>query len=168
MAWSMYRLHRDQPEPLVERHLRKEITERVRADGTVLAPLDEDGVRRTAAAPDAEGVESIAVCCLHAYALPEHELRTTEIIAGELPHLAVTLSHQVTRENHEYERTSTTASDAMIKPRMASCLDDLEAALAGEGGPGWTSASQPLGARSQDVAQAASAAATAKRRGEGS
>ncbi|MCY4086497.1 MAG: hydantoinase/oxoprolinase family protein [Actinomycetia bacterium] len=119
MAWPMYQLHWDQPEPLVERYLRKEVTERVRADGTVLAPLDEDGVRRAAAALNAEGVESIAVCYLHAYAFPEHELRIAEIIAGTLPHLAVTLSHQVTREYRECERTSTTESDAMIKPRMA-------------------------------------------------
>ncbi|MGI9658335.1 MAG: hydantoinase/oxoprolinase family protein [Gaiellaceae bacterium] len=129
MLWPMYQLHWDQPEPLVARHLRKEVTERIKADGTILAELNEDDVRAAADELVEDGIESIAVCYLHAYAFPEHEVQTGKIIASEHPDIAVTLSHQVTREYREYERTSTTVSDAVIKPRMASYIDSLETAL---------------------------------------
>jgi N-methylhydantoinase A len=132
MGWPMYQLHWDQPPPLVPRHLRREVTERMRADGTELAPLDEDELLREAAWLVEHGVESIAVCFLHSYAYPEHERRAGEIIRSELPGIAVTLSHQVTQEYREYERTATTVGDAAIKPRMARYVDDLERSLARE------------------------------------
>ncbi len=130
MLWPMYQLHWDQPEPLVPRYLRKEVSERIRADGEILTALAEDDVLRVAAELVDEGIESIAVCYLHAYAFPQHEVRTGELIAAEFPDMAVTLSHHVTREYRDYERTSTTVSDAVIKPRMASYIDSLETALA--------------------------------------
>ena len=132
MGWPMYQLHWDQPRPLVPRYLRREVTERMRADGVELAPLDEDELRREAAFLAEHGVESIAVCFLHSYAYPEHEQRAGEILASELPGIAVTLSHQVTQEYREYERTATTVGDATIKPRMARYVDELEQSLARE------------------------------------
>jgi N-methylhydantoinase A len=125
----MYQLHWDQPPPLVPRRFRREVTERMRADGVELAPLDEDELRREVAWLLDRGVESIAVCFLHSYAYPEHERRAGDIVAAEWPDVAVTLSHQVTQEYREYERTATTVSDAAIKPRMARYLDDLERSL---------------------------------------
>ncbi len=133
MGWPMYQLHWDQPPPLVPRYLRREVAERVRADGTVLTPLDEDEVLREARYLAERGVESIAVCFLHSYAYPDHERRAGEIIARELPSLAVTLSHQVTQEYREYERTATTVGDAAIKPRLARYVDDLERSLRSRG-----------------------------------
>ena len=132
MGWPMYQLHWDQPRPLVPRYLRREVTERMRADGIELAPLDEDELRREAAFLVEQGVESIAVCFLHSYAYPEHEQRAGEILAAEFPGIAVTLSHQVTQEYREYERTATTVGDAAIKPRMARYVDELEHSLARE------------------------------------
>jgi len=129
MGWPMYQLHWDQPPPLVPRYLRREVTERVRADGVVLAPLDEDQLRREAAWLVEHAVESIAVCFLHSYAFPEHESRAGEIIESEFPDIAVTLSHLVTQEYREYERTATTVGDAAIKPRLARYIDDLEQSL---------------------------------------
>jgi N-methylhydantoinase A len=132
MLWPMYRLHWDQPAPLVPRYLRKEVTERVRADGSVLAPLDEADVRRAVEELLVEGVESIAVCFLHSYAHPEHELRVGEIVSTEFPGVAVTLSHLVTQEYREYERTATTVGDAAIHPRMSRYIDDLDRSLRDE------------------------------------
>jgi N-methylhydantoinase A len=132
MGWPMYQLHWDQPPPLVPRYLRREVTERMRADGTELAPLNEDELRREAAWLVEHGVESIAVCFLHSYAYPEHERRVGEILSTEFPGVAVTLSHQVTQEYREYERTATTVGDAAIKPRMARYVDELEQSLARE------------------------------------
>jgi N-methylhydantoinase A len=132
MGWPMYQLHWDQPEPLVPRYLRREVTERVRADGVVLGPLDEDELRREADYLVGHGVESIAVCFLHSYAFPDHERRAGEIIAAEYPGIAVTLSHLVTQEYREYERTATTVGDAAIKPRLARYVDGLERSLGDE------------------------------------
>jgi N-methylhydantoinase A len=129
MLWPMYQLHWDQPAPLVPRYLRKEVTERVRADGSVLTPLAEAEVRPVVEALLAEGVESIAVCFLHSYAHPEHELRVAEIIEAEFPGVAVTVSHKVTQEYREFERTATTVGDAAIHPRMARYIDDLDLSL---------------------------------------
>ncbi len=125
MGWPMYQLHWDQPPPLVPRALRREVSERVRADGVVLTPLAEDEVLAEAGRLVAEGVASIAVCFLHSYAFPQHERRAGQLIRKAFPGIAVTLSHQVTQEYREYERTATTVADAMIKPRMAGYLDHL-------------------------------------------
>ena len=45
--------------------------------------------------------------------------RAAEILESEFPELAVTVSHRLTREFREYERTATTAVDALIRPRLA-------------------------------------------------
>lgn len=136
MLWPMYQLHWDQPAPLVPRYLRKEVTERVRADGSVLTEVDETEALRAIEELVEEGVESIAVCFLHSYAHPEHELRVGAIVEREFPGLAVTLSHKVTQEYREYERTATTVGDAAIHPRMSRYIDDLDQSLRGEEFPG--------------------------------
>lgn len=132
MLWPMYKLHWDQPAPLVPRYLRKEVTERVRADGSVLAPLAEGEVRAAVQELLDAGVESIAVCFLHSYAHPEHERRVGDIVEREFPGVAVTLSHKVTQEYREYERTATTVGDAAIHPRMSRYIGDLERSLRDE------------------------------------
>lgn len=131
--WPMYQLHWDQPAPLIPRYLRHEVDERMRADGVVLRPLDEDGVRRAVEDLLANDVEAIAVCFLHSYAWAQHELRVGEILDREYPDLDYTLSHQVTQEYYEYERTATTVVDAAVKPRMVRYLSRLESALEDEG-----------------------------------
>src|SRR5260370_17852323 len=98
----------------------------MRADGVELIPLDEDGVLREARFLVREGVESIAVCFVHSYAFPEHELRAGKLIEAEFPNVSVTLSHQVTQEHREYERASTTVGDPAINPRMPRPLDHLD------------------------------------------
>ena len=129
MLWPMYQMHWDQPRPLVPRYLRREVWERVRADGQVLRALDEDDVRRAVSELAEHGVEAIAVCFLHSYVFPAHERRAGEIIGEEAPHLAVTLSHEVTREYREYERTATTAADALIKERISQYIASLDEGL---------------------------------------
>jgi N-methylhydantoinase A len=133
MEWPMYQLHWDQPEPMIPRYLRREVNERMRADGKVLTPLDEEEVRAAVRFLLADGVESIAVCFLHAYAFPEHEQRVGEILEADFPGVDYTLSHAVTPEYREYERTATTAVDAAIKPRMTRYLTSLERGLESEG-----------------------------------
>ena len=116
--------------PLIPRALRREIRARVDAEGRVLLPLDDDEVREAAAALVAEGVEAIAILFLHSYRAPEHERRAKEIVSTAHPHLFVTASHELSQEYREFERTSTTAANAYIGPRVRRYLAEMEDHLA--------------------------------------
>ena len=117
------------PAPLVPRHLRREVPERLAADGAVLEPLDLDAVDREAASSSTQGVEAIAVCFLHAYANPEHERARPTRDPRRHPGVFVTASHEVATEWREYERTSSTVLNAYVQPLFASYLDGLERGL---------------------------------------
>ncbi|HEU4367071.1 MAG TPA: hydantoinase/oxoprolinase family protein [Methylomirabilota bacterium] len=119
------------PEPLVPRHLRHEVTERVGPDGTVLAPLALDELPALAGVLQREGVEAVAVCLLHAYANPEHEQAVARALRGRFAHVSV--SSDVNAEFREYERTCTTVLNAAVMPLAARYLDDLAARLESDG-----------------------------------
>ena len=114
------------PKPLIPRELTFEVTERMNAAGAVLKPLDEAEVHALAKTLTAQNIEAVAVCFLHAYANPAHERRVGEILRAANPRQFVTLSHEIVREYREYERTSTTALNAFIGPRVQTYLGRLE------------------------------------------
>jgi N-methylhydantoinase A len=120
------------PQPLIAREATFEVTERMNAQGAVLTPLDESGVRALIATLAARGIEAVAVCFLHAYANPAHERRVGEILRQAAPDLFVTLSHEIVREYREYERTSTTALNAFVGPRVQAYLGRLDSHLRSE------------------------------------
>jgi N-methylhydantoinase A len=130
--YDMYDLLIDPPAPLVPRHLRREVPERLLPDGSVLRPLDEAAARRVIA----ELLEALAICLLHAYLNPAHERRLAELVREAAPHLAVSCSSDVVPEIREYERTSTTTANVYVVPLMARYLEDLERRLGGLGVPG--------------------------------
>lgn len=117
------------PEPLVPRPLRLEVDERMHMSGQVLRPLDEQSVENAVRALMARDIQSIAVCLLHSYANPEHEIQIREIITRVAPDLPVSLSHEVLREMKEFERSSTTAINAYAKPVISRYLERLEQRL---------------------------------------
>ncbi|MCX5215484.1 hydantoinase/oxoprolinase family protein [Kitasatospora sp. NBC_00240] len=121
------------PIPLLERYDTFEVTERSLADGSVHTPFDVQDARTTAQRIAERGYESVAVSFLHAYANPQHELRMREVLAEVAPDVAVTLSHELSREYREYERTSTAVLDAYIKPIVRTYLEILEKELAAGG-----------------------------------
>ncbi len=121
-APQIYDLFFDKPEILVERSLRFEVDERISAAGEVLVPLDEEQLRHLAGRLEEERVESVAVCFLHAYAFPRHELAVGEFLRGRMPHLPVSLSCEVLPERREYERTATTVVNAYVRPIMRGYL----------------------------------------------
>jgi len=123
----------DFPAPLVERALRLEAAERVHADGKVLKALDREALRETIANLMREGVESLAVCLLHAYKNPIHEQAVQALIREIAPDLPVSLSSEVLPEINEYERVSTTVVNAYSKPAAARYLTRLEDRMAGVG-----------------------------------
>jgi N-methylhydantoinase A len=118
MSWT-------KPPPLVERRLRTEVDERVNAEGGIDKPLEEASVERAARFLLDEGVEAIAVCLLHAYLNPAHELRVKEIVERLAPGMTLSVSAEVLPVINEYERTSTTVINAYVRPIVERYLNRL-------------------------------------------
>jgi N-methylhydantoinase A len=131
--YDQYDLNIQLPEPLVPRHLRLPVPERLDNEGHVLKPLDEAAVRALVPLLQREAVQSIAVGFLHAFVNPAHERRAGQILAEALPRVPVTLSSDVSPEMREWERFSTAAANAYVQPLMARYLRRLEADLHAEG-----------------------------------
>lgn len=130
---DIYNMYYTKPKPFVPRYLRFEAEERVNYKGEELVTLNEDDVRKAVDSFKNEGVQAIAVCFLHSYANPNHEVACGEIINQLAPDIPITLSHQITQEWREYERTSTTVLNSYIHPIAQDYLDNLEADLTGMG-----------------------------------
>jgi N-methylhydantoinase A/oxoprolinase/acetone carboxylase beta subunit len=129
VRYDLYDLFIRLPEPIVPRHLRIGVTERIQADGSIRTPLNEDEVRAAARQFREAGVEAVAVLFLHSYRNSAHEKRAGEILASELPGVVVSLSHEVHPEPKEYERGSTTVLDAYVKRTTEGYLDRLSDGL---------------------------------------
>ncbi len=121
------------PKPYIPRRLTYEVPERIRSDGSIAIPLDEDAVIAALQAACAAGVEAVAVTLLWATLDPCHELRIGELIAQQLPGTPYSLSHQVNPTLREFRRASSTAIDASLKPLMTRYLDGLAQRLADTG-----------------------------------
>jgi N-methylhydantoinase A/oxoprolinase/acetone carboxylase beta subunit len=123
--YDIYDLFAPYPPPIVSRNLRREVGERVSRDGVEIEPLDEASVRTQVAELVAQGVRSIAVSLIHSYRNPDHERRIAEIIAEMAPDVSISLSSRVAPIMGEYERTSTVAADAYVKPMLRDYIQDL-------------------------------------------
>jgi N-methylhydantoinase A len=126
---EMYDLFYKKPEPLVPREFRLEVTERLDGHGNVITPLQREEVVHAADFFRQSGITAIAVCLLHAYNNPVHEIAIGKILNEVYPEAQVSLSHQLGREWREYERTSTTAINAYIAHKVGSYLSRIEDGL---------------------------------------
>lgn len=120
-----FRKHR----PLIPRDLIFEVPERLLADGSVWQPFDEAQARAVATELRDRHIESVAVVFLHSYTNVDHEQRMRELLLEAEPSFFVTASHELSREYREYERTSTTAANAYVGPRVSAYLERLESRL---------------------------------------
>lgn len=119
----VYDMFYRKPLPLISRAMAFEVRERMDAGGQVVEPLDVDHARALIdEVIEKEGVESVAVCLLHAYANAAHEQAIGAMISERYPHVRVSLSSNVAPEHREYERTSTTVIDAYIGPAVDAYL----------------------------------------------
>jgi N-methylhydantoinase A len=125
----MFDLTWDKPAPLVARRYRREVDERIMANGEVLRPLVEDDVRAAGRVFAEEAIGSVAICFLNSYRNPAHERRAAAILAEAFPAIAVTASVDVLPEAGEYERTSTTVVNAYVLPALRGYLGRLETKL---------------------------------------
>ena len=129
MRYAPYDVFAEFPQPLVPRRYRLEVDERVRSDGSVIKALDPEEARQTVRALLKMGVESIAVCLINSFENPAHELMLEEIIASEAPGVSVSISYRVLPQIKEYERTSTTVTNAYVKPLTGRYLSKLDGRL---------------------------------------
>ena len=130
---NMWDWRQPYPQPLVARHLRVGVEERVDSKGNILRPLNEDDVHKAVAYLKKMGVKSIVVTLLFSFLNPTHERKIKEIIQKDFPEAEVTLSHEVIPVSGEYERFSTAVIDAYLKPVMAAYVQSLEQVLKREG-----------------------------------
>lgn len=131
--YDQYDLNIEKPKPLIPRRLRLTVPERIDVHGAVRLELDEVAVRALIAELDEAGVQSVAIGLLHSYANPDHEQRIAAIFAAERPALSLSLSSDVCPEIREYERLTTTAANAYVRPLMARYLGDLATRLEATG-----------------------------------
>src|SRR4051794_39903874 len=132
-----YDLRSPPTEPLVPRELRFGVKERLKANGEIATPLDDGSLGNAVAAIARSGASSVAVCFLHSYLNPVHELAAVERLRRELPDVSVSRSSDVLPQIKEYERVSTTVVNAYVGPLVRSYLTSLERRLleAGSKGP---------------------------------
>jgi len=129
-----YNLFFKKHEPLIERALRFEVRQRMDASGRVLIELDEDEIHRIVDhAVNVEQVQAIAILFLHSYRNPSHEQRVKALIEAKHPQIFVTASHELSNEYREFERTSTTAANAYIGPRVRRYLEEMRDEVSAKG-----------------------------------
>jgi N-methylhydantoinase A len=134
--YELYDLFIEMPKPLVPRPWRRDVPERLNADGSIETPLDIEAVLAEVGELAAAGVTSLAICFLHAYANPVHERAAAAAITARVPALSLSLSCDVAPEIREYPRMTTTVANAYVRPIAEIYLDRLEAALKASGVPG--------------------------------
>ncbi len=127
--YELYDLNLELPKPLVPRHLRFDVPERMAADGAVLEALNEDFVRRLVGELREKGIKAIGICYLNSFRNPTHEKRTAEIIAEIAPEIRVSLSSEVVAEIREFQRTSTTLANVYVQERVSDYLGQLQSRL---------------------------------------
>lgn len=118
-----------QPEPLVPRNLRMPVRERIYANGDVCLPLEAGDVQAALKNFKQSGVTSIAIAFMNAYANPEHELEAERLLREAGFEGGISLSHRISGEYREYDRTSTTVVDAFVRGVMSEYFQRLEAQL---------------------------------------
>ncbi len=133
LRYSPYDLFAEFPRPLVPRALRLEVDERVCSDGRVLEPLDQEQAAGALEELLGAGVESLAVCLINSFENPGHERELEKMIQQRAPGLSLSISCDVLPQIREYERTSTTVTNAYVKPLTGKYLERLSQRLRGRG-----------------------------------
>ncbi|MBR0784781.1 hydantoinase/oxoprolinase family protein [Bradyrhizobium iriomotense] len=128
-----YNLRSSPPAPLVPRDLRFGVRERIGPQGEVIVPLDENALDEAVKAIRASGATSVALCFLHSYSNPAHEIAAAERLARELPEVDVSRSSDVLPQIKEFERVSTTIVNAYVGPAVRHYLTGLEQRLGAAG-----------------------------------
>ena len=130
---SLYELRYRKPELLVPRRDVHEVRGRLAWNGDVIEPLRTQDFDLIVDKAKSEGIRAIAVCFLHSFAFPDHEIEAGELLRTALPQVSVSLSHEVAREWREYERASSVVMNAYVSPVVRKYLTNLESDLSSRG-----------------------------------
>ncbi len=131
--YAQYAINLVKPDLIVPRTRALTIGGRIDALGNERAPLHEDGVDDLVAELTRLDCQAVAICLLHSYANPSHELRLSALLRARLPELVISLSHEVSPEAREFDRLCTTIANAYIQPLMAGYLADFQTRFSAEG-----------------------------------
>ena len=127
---ELYNVQYSKPGTLVPRKDVFEVNERIMWDGSIHTPLNENDLSKIAKIINDEDVKAIAVCYLHSYVNPEHEIKTREFLSKLIPEdVVISLSHEIAREWREYERASTAVMNSYIGPVTNNYLKSLKSQL---------------------------------------
>src|SRR5215470_785809 len=121
-----YNLYFQKHKPLIERALRFEVKERIRADGEVLQPLDEPALAGLSDRLEQLGIEAAAIMFINCYANAAHETRAKALLAQRHPRMFVSASHELSQEYREFERCSTVAANAYIGPKVRRYIGEID------------------------------------------
>ena len=130
---ALYNLQAQKPYPLVPSGLNCTVPERIRYDGSIETPLDEEETRKVVRWLKAQGVQAIAVCTLFSFINPAHEERIGQIIEEEFPEAYVTLSSRLAPEFREFSRMSTTVMNSYLGPVMKKYVNNFRSSIEGLG-----------------------------------
>tara|TARA_Y100001970_G_scaffold294368_1_gene451855 strand:- start:42797 stop:44833 length:2037 start_codon:yes stop_codon:yes gene_type:complete len=130
---DLYNLRFRKPTPFVPRKLRFEVSERIDSNGKIIEPLCMSDLDLVISQCKQEKIEAIAIVFLHSYSSPYHEEQCSKYIIEHLPDVAVTASHEITREWREYERANTAVLNAYVQPIVQDYFNALETSLNSKG-----------------------------------
>lgn len=130
---DLFNVKYKKPSPIVERHLRKEVSERMNYKGEIESELNLAEVDEILEYFKEEDVKAIAISLLHSYKNNEHEQKIAKYIKEQWDEVHVTTSSELSKEWREYERTSTAAFNAYVKPIADEYLNHLETKLKEKG-----------------------------------
>jgi N-methylhydantoinase A len=130
IRYDAYDIFSEYPEPLVSRDFRMEVDERIGSDGRVIKALEPETVAHALSELRDKGIESLAVCLINSYENPVHESQIKTMVKVQAPDLFLSTSFEVLPQIREYERTSTTVTNAYVKPITARYLEKLADRLA--------------------------------------
>ncbi|SFB23970.1 N-methylhydantoinase A [Lentibacillus halodurans] len=122
---SIYNLFEDKPSPLIKREFRKEVTERLKYDGSIDKELNFEEAESIIKNLKTQNIESFVVCFLHSYTNPTHEKQIKKLINKHFPDIYVSLSSEVLPEYREFERFSTTTINGYLGPKISQYVSNL-------------------------------------------
>ncbi len=129
IRYDAYDIFSEYPKPLVSRDFRMEVDERIASDGRVLKALEKESVSQALVKLQDKGVESLAICLINSYENPVHENEIKAMVEAQAPELYLSTSFEVLPQIREFERTSTTVTNAYVKPITARYLEKLSGRL---------------------------------------
>lgn len=113
------------PKPLVPRYLIHGANERTTLEGKILQSVTEENMKKAAQKFKEEGVTSVAICFMHAYANPENEILAKQFLEKYLPDVYISISTDVASVIRLYNRVSTVVMNSYVGPILKQYIDKL-------------------------------------------